>query len=419
MRFYYGWYIVAISMVALMLTIGSTMNSFGMYVLPASEDMGLSRANANTGLILINLGMAALSPIVGRMLDVYPIRRIMFAGALVFGASFVILGLSHNVWLSAFALALLLPLGIACVGHLAMTTVVARWFVAQRGRALALAMMGMSLGTVVMAPTIGALIASLGWRNCLIVLGAVFTVIFLLIVFFIRERPGPADIEPGSAQAVSADPATGAPQSLAKSLGKPLAVMELLRMPIFWVLSLSVAMTLSVLQTTVISIIPIAQDAGISVTKSAYLLSLLGAMSVAGKGLLAVVGDRIDRVKTLALIFCFLAVSCAALLMGNSYEILLFCAALQGLSAAAITPVFMALLADRLGAASFGTANGAAALIMSICGALTVRLGGEIFDRTGSYDAMFVAFIAISLAAAVLVLFSKRISAGQAAPAPV
>ena len=413
MRIYYGWWIVAISMVALMLTIGSTMNSFGMYVLPASEDLGLTRANANTGLILINLGMAALAPIVGRMLDVYPIRRIMFAGALVFGASFVILGLSRNVWLSAFALAIPLPLGIACVGHLAMTTVVARWFEAQRGRALALAMMGMSLGTVVMAPTIGLLIGKLGWRMCLIVLGVVFTAIFLALVLFIRERPGPNDIEPGSAQAASAGQA--APLQLA---GKPLAMMELLRMPIFWVLSLSVAMTLSVLQTTVISIVPIAQDAGISVTKAATLLSVLGAMSVAGKLLLAVIGDRIDRVKTLALIFCFLALSCAALLMGNSFGILMFCAALQGLSAAAITPVFMALLADRLGPASFGTANGAAALIMSICGALTVRLGGEIFDRTGSYDAMFIAFIAISLAAAVLVLVSKRLPGGQVVAAP-
>ena len=104
--------------------------------------------------------------------------------------------------------------------------------------------------------------------------------------------------------------------------------------------------------------------------------------------------------------------------MGNSYRLLLFCAALQGLSAAAITPIFMALLADRLGPASFGTANGAAALIMSICGALTVRLGGEIFDRTGSYDAMFIAFIAISLAAAVLVLVSNRLPGAQPATAP-
>ena len=411
MRIYYGWWIVAICIVALMLTIGSTMNSFGMYVLPASEDLGLSRANANTGLILINLGMAALSPIVGRMLDVYPIQRIMFAGAVFFGASFVILGLSHNVWLSAFALAFPLPLGIACVGHLAMTTVVARWFDAQRGRALALAMMGMSLGTVVMAPTIGLLIGAIGWRMCLIVLGVAFTAIFLVIVLFIRERPGPNDIEPGSAKGASAGQAAAAPPVA----GKPLAVMELLRMPIFWVLSLSVAMSLSILQTTVISIIPIAQDAGISVAKSATLLSVLGAMSLAGKALLAVVGDWIDRVKALALIFCFLALSCGALLMGNTYGILLFCAALQGLSAAAITPIFMALLADRLGAASFGTANGAAALIMSICGALTVRLGGEIFDRTGSYDAMFVTFIAISLAAAVLVLASNRLPGARPA----
>ena len=405
MRIYYGWWIVAIAVVALMLTIGSTMNSFGMYVLPASEDLGLSRANVNTGLILINLGMAALSPIVGRMLDVYPIRRIMLAGALMFGGSFIILGMSRNIWLSAFALAIPLPLGIACIGHLAMTTLVAKWFEAQRGRAMAIAMMGMSAGTVVMAPTIGFLIKALGWRMCLITLGAAFTLVFLLLVAFIRERPGPDDIEPGSARAAGGEGAAQAPRLQAR----PLAVMQLLRMPIFWVLSLSVAMSLSVLQTTVVSIVPIAQEAGISVARSATLLSVLGAMSLAGKGLLAVIGDRIDRVMALVLIFCFLALSCAALLVGDSYAILLFCAALQGLSAAAITPVFMALLADRIGAESFGTANGAAALVMSACGAVMVRIGGEIYDRTGSYDAMFITFIVVSLAAAAMMLASKRL----------
>jgi len=414
MRIYYGWYIVAISIVALMLTIGSTMNSFGMYVIPASEDLGLTRANANTGLILINLGMAALAPVVGRMLDVYPIRRIMFVGAVMFGGSFILLGLSHNIWLSAFALAIPLPLGIAGIGHIAMTTVVAKWFEAQRGRAMALAMMGMSLGTVVMAPTIGYLIDAIGWRMCLIVLGSAFTVVFLVIVLFIREKPGPDDVEPGSARAHGVATAPAGPQAA----GKPLAVMELLRMPIFWVLSLSVALSLSVLQTTVISIIPIAQEGGISVTKSATLLSVLGACSLAGKGLLAVIGDWIDRVLALALIFVFVALSSGALLLGNTYGILLFCAALQGLSAAAITPVFMALLADRIGAASFGTANGAAALIMSICGALAVRLGGEIYDSTGSYDAMFITFIVVSIAAAVLILVSKRLTGAQSASEP-
>ena len=75
MRIYYGWWIVAISLVLQMLTIGATMNTFGMYVVEASKDLGLSRANANTGLILISAGMAIFSPIVGRMLDVYPARE--------------------------------------------------------------------------------------------------------------------------------------------------------------------------------------------------------------------------------------------------------------------------------------------------------------------------------------------------------
>jgi len=414
MRVYYGWYIVAISLVLQLLTIGTTMNSFGMFVLPASEDLGLSRANANTGLILINLGMAALAPVVGRMLDIFPIRRIMATGAVFFGGSFIILGLSRNIWLSAFALAIPLPLGIAGVGHLATTVVVARWFEAQRGRAMALAMMGMSLGTVVMAPTIGILIEAMGWRMCLIVLGAAFTCIFLLLVPFMREKPGPDDVEPKPSRSAGESRPAAPPRADAR----PLTIAQVLRMPIFWMLSFSVAMALAVLQTTAISIVPLAQEGGISVTKSATLLSILGAMSLFGKLVLAWIGDRIDRVLTLVLIFLFQAFACAALLAGHSYAILLVCAALQGLAAAAITPVFMALLADRIGAASFGTANGAAALFMAICGALTVRLGGEIYDRTGSYDAMFIAFTAISLVSAMLMLASKRLSAGQAVGAP-
>lgn len=411
MRIYYGWYIVGISLVLQMLTVGATMNTFGMYVVEASRDLGLSRANANTGLILISAGMALFSPFVGRMLDVYPARRIMAGGALLFGAAFAILGLSHDVRLSAFALAVPLPLGIACVGHLAATTVLARWFTAQRGRALALSMVGMSLGTVVMAPTIGLLIKNLGWRECLLVLGGVFTVVFLVLVPFMREQPGPGEIEPVPAHAQQT-----APQAQAGA--GPLKIRQILKMPIFWVLSLSVALALSVLQTVAISLIPLAQEGGISVTKASTLLAVLGLMSLLGKLVLAVIGDRIDRVLTLVAIFLFQAFSCVMLLAGSSYGLLLVCAALQGLCAAAITPVFGALLADRVGAASFGTAQGAAALAMAICSAIMVRLGGEIYDRTGSYQTMFVAFAGVSLIAAMLVFATKWIANKAPAAAP-
>lgn len=63
MRIYYGWYIVAISVVILTLLLGSTYHSFGVFVLPVSEDFGLSRAETNTALILFSLGNAICAPI--------------------------------------------------------------------------------------------------------------------------------------------------------------------------------------------------------------------------------------------------------------------------------------------------------------------------------------------------------------------
>ncbi|MDG2003249.1 MAG: MFS transporter [Novosphingobium sp.] len=395
----------------LLLVLGATMNSFGMYVIPASEDLGLSRADANTGIILVNLGLAALSPFIGRLLDTYSIKLIMAVSAVLFGASLVIIGASHNVWLSAFVLGLPLALAIAGLSVLPTTTLVARWFEEQRGRAMAITMIGMSLGTVVMAPTMGVLIETVGWRTCLIIIGIAIAVISLVLIPLIRERPGPDDIEPGR---VTANPSKDASE-VSQAVAEPLKVKQLLQMPVFWMMTLSVALSLGMAQTIVVSIVPIGQETGLSVAQSAWLLSLLGIMALSCKLILAVVGDWIDRELTLTILFCLIAITCAALLKADTYSMLLISSAMVGLAVGAITPVFLALLADQVGQATFGTANGTAGLIMSLCGAIALRYGGEVYDRTGNYDLMFISFIVISLVAALLMLATKRVSRARSA----
>lgn len=46
--------------------------------------------------------------------------------------------------------------------------------------------------------------------------------------------------------------------------------------------------------------------------------------------------------------------------------------------------------------------------ITGIVDTISVRLAGAIFDRTGSYDVLFVFFIAAEIAAAIL-LFATRV----------
>lgn len=390
-RIYYGWFIVGISMLVLMLAIGATISAFGLFILPVSEAFDLSRAEINTGIILLNLGMAIAAPFLGRMLDLFPARRVMAVSAILLGGSLAALGLSQSVWLSAAVLAVPLSLGIAGVGTLTSMVVVARWFVENRGRALAVTAVGTSLGGVLVVPVVGLLISAMGWQQTLVLLGCGLAIIFLGLVPLVREKP-----------AAREDTKTSGGVEKLLPTAKPIGTARLLQMPQFWTISLSTAATFGALQTTAVTLVPLAQESGLSVVQSASLLSVVGAMSIVGKLVFAWIGDRLDRTALLVGLFVFVALTSAALFFGNSYATLIAGSAFLGLVSGAIFPAFLALLADRFGAASFGTVNGAATFIIAVVSAGCIRYGGEVYDATGNYDLMFLSFIATGLLAAII-----------------
>ena len=69
--------------------IGSTLYNFQLYVKPFEEAFELTRAQTNIGLILLNVGMALWSPMVGRLLDRLSASMVIAFGGLMLGAGFV------------------------------------------------------------------------------------------------------------------------------------------------------------------------------------------------------------------------------------------------------------------------------------------------------------------------------------------
>jgi MFS family permease len=245
MRGYYGWVIVGMGMLVLTMVVGAAMHGFGLYVLPVSNEFGLSRAEMNTGLILLNFGMAICGPFLGRLIDRSSIRLVMGLSALSFGASLVGLGLSHELWISAVLLAGPLAVGVVGCGTLTSTALVARWFTAQCGRAMAITAIGISLGPMIVVPLIGHLISAIGWRQTLILLGVVITIVLFALLALVRERPGPTDVEPAAGAAAVNQPAA--------ATGVLFGVGDILRMPQFWTLSLSAALAFGIQQTIIVS----------------------------------------------------------------------------------------------------------------------------------------------------------------------
>ena len=387
---YYGWIMVAICMFTLMLMVGTTMSAFGLYVLPVSEDFGLSRATMNTGLILMNAGAAVAALLVGRLLDRYSARLIMGVSGLILAVSLIALGLSDDIWLSAAMISFPVGFAMSGIGTLTGPALVARWFTVHRGKAMALTMIGMSLGSILIVPPVALLIEALGWRMSLVTLGCVVGVLISALMPLVRNAPGPDDQEPGTVAPV-AGPAAG-DASL-----PPLATRQLLAQPRFWAILGGVALPMAVFQGILVSLVPMGLAIGLSTTVAASLISVIGMAGITGKLIVTWASDRFERPVLLAVLFTLIAASSSGLLFAGTYPLLLGCCVLLGLGTGGTMPVYLALLADQFGTRSFGTANGNITFGMAIAGACAVRYSGEVFDRTQSYDVMFYSFIGVCL----------------------
>lgn len=404
MKIYSGWFIVAASVLIYMLVVGGVIQAYGMFVLPVSQAFHLTRAETNTGAIVLNIGMAIAGPIVGRIVDHYPIRRVMTASALTLGVSLVTLGLSSNLLLSCAVIATGLAGAVVGCGTMTMPVLVARWFAHQRGRAMAISTLGFSAGAVVTIPLISLLLETFGWRHCLMLMGAGWTTVILLLAAVVRDAPGPGEVEPGSTNL-----AGGARQG-ASIAAKPLGLGGLLRSPQFWTIALAAALAFAMLSTTIVSFIPFAQGQGLSVSQAASVMSVYGIAALTGSLLFAWLGDRFARLTVFVLLMAMLGLATGGLAFAHTYPTILAFTAMVGVSGGGFTPAYLALLADRFGVASFGLASGAAGFISTFVSAIGIRFGGEVFDRTGSYRMMFLSFLVIAGCASVLAMATRIVS---------
>src|SRR5437016_1071612 len=125
--------------------------------------------------------------------------------------------------------------GSIALGDLSGDATVARWFVRRRGRALAVATMGLSSAGIVMPVPVALLIERFGWRAAWLVLGGVVLVLGLAATTVMRRRPEDYGLAPDVAPATRADRSTIDAPVVEVSLGARAAT----RTPAFWLLVLS------------------------------------------------------------------------------------------------------------------------------------------------------------------------------------
>src|SRR6056300_751154 len=155
---YPGWFVHAGLFLCAALVIGSSSYTFGLFVVPVTSELGFDRASIGNGYIALLLGVALLSPLIGRLLDLYSARMVILTGGLSYSLGLFALTLSDNGYIIIALIFLPIAYGYTACGTLAVNTVIVRWFQKRRGRALGIMAASTSAGGFIMAPFTAAMI---------------------------------------------------------------------------------------------------------------------------------------------------------------------------------------------------------------------------------------------------------------------
>ncbi|HEY6131421.1 MAG TPA: MFS transporter [Halioglobus sp.] len=403
---YRGWRVLAAAFLSAMIAAGCSIHLFGLFVVAVTQEFGISRAGANNGMIALMLGAAIWSPVVGPMLDRLAARLVMGIGGVLLGGGLVAISQSQSLPLITAIIVGPIALGVAATGTLASNTVVVRWFRQRRGRALGLLAISSSAGGFLIVPLTALLIEQFGWRNALLQLGLLAGSLVLAIVLLgIRDRP--QGDEAGFDQEFGSGGSDGTAGAADASEGL-WTFRELLGNRNFWLLTLAVGLLFGSDQALMTSQVPYFQDAGISLSASAMIVSCMTASAVGGKLIVGALADRVD----LRLLFLGVAVAHVGLLLvyiiQPGYWLLLASVSVMGIAVGGVYPVWTTLIAWQFGAQSFGTVMGAMVILMKPIAMLALYFIGNVHDRTGSYEQGFMMFIIAVCVAATLMLALRR-----------
>lgn len=419
-RFFYGWFIVGILFVISIIDGGFTY-TFSTFLKPLTEDFGWSRAETATAFSLYLLIGGLVLPVWGWLVDRIGARWVFLLSSLIDGIALMFLSTVQDLY-SYYGWYLLLGVGLAGIGPMPVGKIITQWFVAKRGLAMGLALVGASGGGLVLVPLCGFLIAEFSWRIAYQALAALsLGLMFPLVWFFVVNRPEEKGLLPlGQSQRARHEehPDThGHTDRTAETAATEVfeardwTLREALSTPTFWLLGVTFCLGLMAAGAVHTHQVAFLQDAGQSLELASTITGVSLGMSMAGRFAAGWVSEYFPRPHyILAICLLMQAVGTGFLLyldIFGSWGVAVF-VPLFGLGYGGMIVLWPLTVGHDFGRQAFGTIAGLLGTIgLSIGGAAGPIIAGAIFDGTGSYDWAFLGCISLFL-----------VGAGAAAVAP-
>ncbi len=365
----YAWVIAATCAVMVGMAFGGIVN-ISVFLTPLAEEFGWPRGEIAAAYSVATVSSGLGGIVMGYFSDRLPVRRLVIAGSLVPGASFLLLsGLNTPAELYGWHLVMGL-FGFATL-LVPLNNLTTFWFARNRGLAIGIVSAGGALGQGLMPFIARHLIVEQGWREAYQSLGIIYFTVLIPLALLLRNPPAAA----GPAHAAGASPPS--PYALPREW-------------LVAILCLAVVFCCVCMSTPIVHVVALGTDHGLGPRQAAGLLTVMMLFGVAGRVLTGVMADRIGNLR--AYVVVSLAQTLLALWFPYVHTIagLYALSALFGLWYAGVMTALVLCAREFAPPRYGGLAIGLVAFFGWVGMALGAWQGGLFFDMNGDYVQSFL-----------------------------
>ena len=378
---FYGWVVVGAAFISHFLNYGTQVVAFGLFLPAMAESLGVSRAVLSGTFGVARLVSAAVAPAFGVLVDRRGPRLLTMIGTLGLCAGALMLAGAHTAWHVVLGYAVVMAIGGVALGELSADATVTRWFVRRRGRALAIATMGLSAAGIAVPLPLAYAITHFGWRTAWVLMGVAILALGIVAAVAMRARP-----EDHGLVADGMATTTDVPREAS------FTARQALRTPAFWLLLIGTNLGGLALFGVNIHLYSYLADRGLPATTAAAVVTLLYVLHTAAKPLWGIVAERVHVRYCIAACYAGGGAGLLILLAWPGVGAVLAFTVVYGLTRGAQSFVTSLAWADYFGRDAQGAIRGLAAPARFVASAAGPVLGGWLYDATGSYEHAFAAF---------------------------
>lgn len=385
-----GWKIIVGCSIGVATGVAILFLSFSIFIPSLTRELGVTRGDLGVVQALI-ITAAIGSPLVGRMADIFGVKRV-YVGCTLLVAAIQLTTALYATTLFHLGLAIG-AIGLVGVGTggVVLSRPINAHFPDRRGTALGLMAVGVALLAIVAPPLINMVLESWGWRGVFTAMAAVSILGGIPAVILLVPDGGRAGSGIGAALTSTA------PRD-----------RQYLRTRDFWLLTLSL-ITMSLATAGAASqLMPMAQDAGLSAKTAALAVSFFAAGTFAGRLGGGWLLDRIEPRRAAFLLTLLPALGFVILLAapGMTAAILL-AVMIIGVQQGAEIDIFAYFVGRRYALARYGAVYGTLVGLGWIGNVGGLVGMGKSYDWFGSYaPAQAAAIGALTLSALLLLMVS-------------